>query len=55
MLTNKTASKKLIAPLDIIKSQISVLNPYDLHKRLVNNYLLCKKGASIILKRDEYV
>jgi len=28
------------------------LTPYELHKRLINNYVLCRKGATSLLQRD---
>lgn len=35
-----------------IKVQFRSLNAYDLHKRLINDYVLSKPGASRLLKRD---
>ncbi|KAK3925078.1 Protein FRA10AC1-like protein [Frankliniella fusca] len=30
----------------------SSMAPYDLHKRLINDYFLCRKGATSLLQRD---
>ncbi|XP_034245193.1 protein FRA10AC1 [Thrips palmi] len=31
---------------------LSSMAPYELHKRLINDYLLCRKGATSLLERD---
>ncbi|XP_049833185.1 protein FRA10AC1 homolog isoform X1 [Schistocerca gregaria] len=35
-----------------IKSSLASLNPYDLHKKLINEYLLSRKGSTSLLRRD---
>ncbi|XP_071446324.1 protein FRA10AC1 [Hetaerina americana] len=35
-----------------MKNQFLALSAYDRHKKLINDYLLCRKGASALLKRD---
>ncbi|XP_046391140.1 protein FRA10AC1 homolog [Ischnura elegans] len=35
-----------------MKVQLLSLNAYDRHKKLINDYLLCRKGATALLQRD---
>ncbi|KAG8235109.1 hypothetical protein J437_LFUL015536 [Ladona fulva] len=41
---------KVIVPR--IKNQFLSLNAYDRHKKLINDYLLCRRGSTRILQRD---
>ncbi|XP_069677863.1 protein FRA10AC1 homolog isoform X2 [Periplaneta americana] len=40
------------SPPQRIRAVLSSLSVYDLHKRLVNDYILCRQGATTLLGRD---
>lgn len=44
-------SLQLLQP-NSTRIRLASMAPYELHKRLINDYLLCQKGATSLLQRD---
>lgn len=38
--------------MSFIKSHLHYMNPYDIHKAIINEYILKKPGDTKLLKRD---